>query len=177
MLSKAQIQDIKDLIKAAMPKGWEGYVRYVERREELKLIITKMPKADFEKMGYDKPSDYYINVGIFNKNADNWEQETIEVNRKMQQGWLPEYANVKGNFKANEIVKEFELYIPEGSTLYRAKETFDTRKEFTKAILNVFGSAANKYNYDDSDVMRDYFNRGYTSLLMFGTEKKPCKLI
>lgn len=177
MLSKAQIQDIKDLIKAAMPKGWEGYVRYVESRKDLKLIITKMPKADFEEMGYDTPSDYYINVGIANKNADNWEEEHLEANRKMHKGWLPEYANVKGNFKANEIVKEFELYIPEGSTLYRAKETFDTRKEFTKAIFNAFRSAANKYNYDHSDVMRDYFNRGYTSLLMFGTEKRPCKLI
>ena len=90
---------------------------------------------------------------------------------------MPEYANVKGNFKANEIFKELELYIPEGSTFYQAKKIFDTRKEFTKAILNAFGSAANKYNYDDSDVMRDYFNRGYTSLLMFGTEKRPCKLI
>lgn len=81
MLSKAQIQDIKDLIKAAMPKGWEGYVRYVESRKDLKLIITKMPKADFEEMGYDTPSDYYINVGIANKNADNWEEEHIEANR------------------------------------------------------------------------------------------------
>lgn len=147
-----------------MPKKWQCNVRLVESKRQLKIIVSKMPRSDLETMGYDTASDYYIHVGIANKNAENWDQELIEANQKMHRGWLPEYANVKGNFKPNEFVESFRLHI--AAAILNAKAFFDIRKPLTQDVFNGLRHAAHH--------AIDY---GYSVVLMFGTEKRPCKLV
>lgn len=161
-MSQELKKEISARVKNVLPNGWKVSFKVVHS-STLIFTVREMPRADLVAMAYDTEEECHRYAKFHTYYKDECE------NLKNRMIWKEKALNVDG------VYFSLNMYAGNASSSFENIVILDNQKEASKVIAEIM-QELNFKNYDDSDVMTDYFNTGYYVNFYFGDHSKPCKL-